>query len=213
MDIKTYNQYLFKHPFTCIVNGPTGCGKTHLLFQILENTERLFDLKPERIVYCYSEYQPIFSQYKNTNIEFNEGVIEKQLLDPNIRNLIIFDDLMDDCSDNSEIRDLFTKGSHHRNISVIMLTQNLFCRGKHFRTMSLNTHYMIVFKNPRDSSQIKFLSRQMFPNKSKFLNDAYYDATKNGYSYLFLDTSPSTNDDLRVQTDIININRIVYIKK
>ena len=133
--------------------------------------------------------------------------------DPKIRNLILFDDLMDDCSDNSEIRDLFTKGSHHRNISDIMLTQNLFCRGKHFRTMSLNTHYMIVFKNPRDSSQIKFLSRQMFPNKSKFLNDAYYDATKNGYSYLFLDTSPSTNDDLRVQTDIININRIVYIKK
>jgi len=53
----------------------------------------------------------------------------------------------------------------------------------------------------------------MFPNKSKFLNDAYYDATKNGYSYLFLDASASSSDDLRVQTDIISQNRIVYIRK
>jgi hypothetical protein len=175
--------------------------------------ERLFDQQPERVVYCYSEYQPIFNEYENTKIEFHEGIIEKESLDPKIRNLIVFDDLMDDCSDNTEIRDLYTKGSHHRNISVIMLTQNLFCRGKHFRTMSLNTHYMIIFKNPRDSSQIKNLSRQMFPNKSKFLNDAYYDATKNGYSYLFLDASASSSDDLRVQTDIISQNRIVYIRK
>jgi hypothetical protein len=41
---------------------------------------------------------------------------------------------------------------HHRNISVMYIVQNLFHRGKHHRTIGLNAHYMVVFKNPRDVS-------------------------------------------------------------
>jgi UDP-N-acetyl-D-mannosaminuronic acid transferase (WecB/TagA/CpsF family) len=41
--------------------------------------------------------------------------------------------------------------------------QNLFHRGKHHRTISLNAHYMVVFKNPRDVLQIMALANQMYP--------------------------------------------------
>src|SRR5258706_1291764 len=54
-----------------------------------------------------------------------------------------------------------SKISHHRNVSVLYLTQNLFFKSKHSRTMSLNSHYIIVFKNPRDVTQIKTLAAQM----------------------------------------------------
>ena len=45
------------------------------------------------------------------------------------------------------------------------------------RTISLNAHYLILFKNPRDASQINHLAKQMYPTKSKFMVEAYRDAT------------------------------------
>ncbi|KAG8238309.1 hypothetical protein J437_LFUL017844 [Ladona fulva] len=82
---------------------------------------------------------------------------------------------------------LFTKGSHHRNLSVIHLTQNLFHQGKGARDISLNTHYIVYFKNPRDRSQIFHLSRQLHPENPKFVQESYNDATEKPHGYLFID--------------------------
>ena len=46
------------------------------------------------------------------------------------------------------VANLFTKGSHHRNVSVVFLAQNLLPKNKCARTMSLNAHYIVLFKNP-----------------------------------------------------------------
>ena len=73
--------------------------------------------------------------------------------------LLVIDDLMSET--NSEINELFTKGSHHQNISVIFITQNLFYTEKDTRTMNLNTHYIVLFKNPRDATQVAHFGRQM----------------------------------------------------
>ena len=40
----------FKHPFTCIVAGPTGCGKTTFVTRLLRFASAIIDLPPERIV-------------------------------------------------------------------------------------------------------------------------------------------------------------------
>ena len=63
---------------------------------------------------------------------------------------------------------LFTKGSHHRNVSVVFLAQNLFPKNKFARTMSLNAHYIVLFKNPKDTSQFANLARQMYPKQWQF---------------------------------------------
>jgi len=57
--------------------------------------------------------------------------------------LLIVDDLMNETDDS--VANLFTKGSHHRNIIVAFLVQNLFHKNKHIRTISLNAHYMVLF--------------------------------------------------------------------
>ena len=62
-------------------------------------------------------------------------------LDPRDKHFIILDDLMDET--DQRVASLFTKKSHHRNISVMYIVQNLFHRGKHHRTISLNAHYMV----------------------------------------------------------------------
>ena len=68
--------------------------------------------------------------------------------------------------------------------------------------MSLNSHYMIIFKNPRDTLQVQTLVRQMYPGKSKFLTDAYKDASEKPYGYLVLDLKPETGEKFRVRTNI-----------
>jgi len=55
--------------------------------------------------------------------------------------LIILDDLLNDAY-SKEMCDLFTKGSNHRNISVILITQNLFHQERYCRNISLNAKYL-----------------------------------------------------------------------
>jgi len=65
--------------------------------------------------------------------------------------LVIVDDLNDVYS--KQVCDLFTIGSLHRNISVILITRNLFLQGRYCRDISLNARYMVVFINVRDKKQ------------------------------------------------------------
>ena len=62
------------------------------------------------------------------------------------RKLLIFDDLMEEASRRKDVKNLFTRG-RHEDMSVIFLAQNTFHQTRHFRKISLNTDYFIIFKN------------------------------------------------------------------
>lgn len=168
----------------------------------------------ERIIFYYSEWQPSYVEY-GSSIEFHEGLPQSAdyANDPRAK-LVIIDDLMREASNNS-VTDLFTKGSHHKNLSVIFITQNLFHQGRGQRDISLNTNYIIVFKNPRDRAQIQHLARQVYPENPRFLQEAYYDATSKPHGYLLLDLKQSTADNCRVRTCIFpdDPHHFVYIPR
>ena len=63
--------------------------------------------------------------------------------------------------------------------------QNLFPPGKEARTRSLNTHYYVIFKNPRDQSQFNMFARQVRPTKWKALIEIFLHVTSEPYQYLF----------------------------
>jgi len=170
----------FIHPFTAIVTGPTCCGKTRFVFRLIDNASSIISPSPTKIVYFYGEYQQLFNQYPHT--EFHQGLPNIEDFDGKEPTLVIIDDLMQET--NETVANMFTKGSHHKNISVVFLAQNLFPKKKFARTMSLNAHYMVLFKNPRDVSQFANLARQMYPKASQFAVEAYRDATREPYSYL-----------------------------
>ncbi len=207
-----FNVEIFTHQFTAIIAGPTGCGKTCLLTKILKDTTKFIINSPSKIYYCYAHYQDIFDCSKH-QVEFVKGLVNIDELDPTFPNLIIYDDLMDECQNDKSIEHLFTRGSHHKNISVIMLTQNIFNKGKFSRTINLNSHYTILFNNPRDRTQIRYLAREMYPENSKFLIEAFNDATKSAHGYIFIDNKQETNDKIRVQSNIIDEIRSVYVNK
>ena len=68
-------------------------------------------------------------------------------------------------SKDKRIADLFTKGSHHRNLSIIYIVQNTFHQGKEMINISLSAHYIVLFKSPRDKQQISMLARQVNPGR------------------------------------------------
>ena len=82
------------------------------------------------------------------------------------------------------------------------IVQNLFHRGKYQRTISLNAHYMVVFKNPRDVSQIMALAQQMYPKRTKYFLEAYAATTARPHGYLLIDMKQDTPDILRLRHQI-----------
>ena len=155
-----------KHPFTSIVAGPTSCGKSSWVAQLLQNQRKIIP-SPDKIYWCYGEWQSLYDTI--TGVEFVEGILDIKSLDKNTRTLLIIDDLMS--TKDEALTKLFTKDSHHLNISVIYITQNIFDQTKGRRTMSLNAQYMIAFKNPRDRGQISTLASQMFPTQQGYMTD------------------------------------------
>jgi hypothetical protein len=192
--------FQFRHPLTCIIAGPTQSGKTYFIFDLLKNIHKLFTPVPSRIIWCYGEYQELLKTLP-PNVEICEGLNAVHELTGEESTLVIVDDLMEEAG--KEIANLFTKGSHHKNLSIIMVVQNIFHQSKIMRTISLNAHYLVLFKNPRDAGQIRHLATQLFPGNSAFLVDAYRQATQKPHGYLVLDLTQDTSDNQRVLSDIL----------
>lgn len=93
--------------------------------------------------------------------------------------------------------DPFTKGSHRRNISLILITQKLFHQGRFSKDISLNAKYLVVFKNVRDKIQFAYLGRQVYPEDSNGLYDSYLDDTRRQNGYRLLDLTQNSDDRLR----------------
>jgi hypothetical protein len=111
------------------------------------------------------------------------------------------------------IADPFTKGSHHRNLSIVYIVQNIFHQGKEMRNISLNAHYIVLFKSPRDKQQISMLARQVSPGKVQEFMRSYEDATSRTHRYLMLDLKPTTSDQDRLKTNILPGEIAKFVQK
>jgi hypothetical protein len=194
-------------PFTCVISGPTGSGKSVFVQRLLKHAKSVIDPPPDRILYCYGVYQTVFAEFQG--VVFHEGLPSLAEFDGRNHTLVIIDDLMHET--NNEVTKLFTRGSHHTNTSVIYITQNMFHPDKETRTITLNAQYLVLFKNVRDKSQIAHLSRQMYPGRSKHMTESYIDATSVPYSYLFVDLKPQTDDKHRLKASIFPDDKENYV--
>lgn len=201
----------WKHPFTCLLAGPTGSGKTHFACQLIKHADELISSPPEHIMWIYDNDDPESVACIPHNVELTKDLDSIDGLSPNERHLIIVDDKMTDDETAEKMEALFTQGSHHKNISVVYIIQNLFNRHKRHRTISLNTHYLVVFKNPRDRTQIQTLARQTHPGNSKFVLEAYNLATEKPHGYLLLDLHQNTDEAIRLRTEVFEYPQRVFI--
>ena len=177
----------------------------------------MIDGVPEKILYCYGAYQSMFDEMKNEipNIFFVEGLPNDLLdmVDSRQRNLLILDDLMSELADNKMMIQLFTKGRHN-NLSVIFIVHNLFYQGKEMRTVSLNASYIVLFRSPRDKTQIMNLAKQMYPGNAKFVLEAYENAAERSHEYLVIDLRSNTPEQFRLRTNIFpDETQYAYVRR
>ena len=78
---------------------------------------------------------------------------------------------------DQRIADLFTKGSQHRNISEVYLTQNVLPQGKACRDIALITQYLVLFNNLIDRQQVATLAKRIYPSTSAAFMRKIEDAT------------------------------------
>ena len=200
------------HSFTAIIAGPSRAGKSTFVARLLKFHKTMITPPPDKIYYCYGEWQKLYESPSFEGVEFHHGDIDINDINKDNNNLILYDDLMTQCNVNMEM--MCTKYSHHRNASVIFITQNIFQKSHHLRTMSLNASYLVLFKNPRDVNQISYLSRQMYPKQPNFLTDSFTDATEPSFGYLFIDLNQETEDILRIRTKIfLDEKTYTYVPK
>ena len=194
-------EFVLPTPTTILVAGPTGSGKTELVSRMLRDSRGYFSDDIHEIRYHYGAWQDRFDLMKqeDSRYVFVPGVpTTTDLPDGSKHTVMVIDDLMKEVSESTTTTDIFTKYSHHRNMTVIFIVQKLYSDSKNARIISGNAQIIVLFKNPRDSRAITVLGSQMFPGRKGFLTSAFADATKEPYSYLVVNAHQSTKEDLRV---------------
>ena len=206
----------FTTPANVYVCGQSQSDKSYLVRSMLCYLNELFYPVPNKIIYCYGVRQREFGEMESkiSNICFVEGFPENlfDILERCQNSLVVVDDLMSECFNDQRMSDLFTRGSHHCGISVMYLTQNLFLPGKQSRTISLNSHYMIIFKNRRDILGFSTLARQIYPKKTNYILESFQDDTNRPFGYLMLDMHqygkpnlPKVYRDLYVVLELLQV--------
>ncbi len=146
-------------------------------------------------------WQPLYEQMAvdMPNISFVEG-IQVPEINTGLPYVVIIDDQMMDATHSKTVCDMFTVGSHHQNMSVICIFHNLFQQGPVSRSISLNAQYLVLFKSPRDVSQINYLARQMYPQNTSVLMDKYKKATSPPHGCLIVDLKQDTPESQRIRS-------------
>jgi len=224
MELPAVAQINFVHPSTFIVSGPTGCGKTKFVARVLQE-QMLRDadgLPAQRIIWFYgAEQLELFDELRKAlsplvKLDFLAGLdgAEATLdtLEPSSRNIVVIDDLMQEAKDDKAVAKLFTVDSHHANTSVFYMVQNLFPKGAQSTTISRNAHYFVLFKNPRDTGEVRTLATQMLSGKvvgrktsssvRAFVEMFGHVTDDKPFSYLVVDLRPETWEAYRYRTDI-----------
>ena len=127
--------------------------------------------------------------------------------------LFILDDLAQEASNSPLVCKLLNNYVHHKNISVFLVLQDLFCPGKYRVSFLKTIHYLILFNNPLNHSVAKIIAQRFMPNNVRAFIDVYNEIFKQPYSYLLLDGHQKTPNILRIRSDIFNLGQTVFIVK
>ena len=142
---------------------------------------------------------------KEHGVKFQDGIPGFELLPKWFPEggLLVFDDPMKEGGNDKRVLDMFTKHSHHHNITVMYLCQDIFPPGKYCKSISRNAHYIVAFKNPRDQLGMRNLLLQAFPTRWQDVHDTFRRVTERPFAYMLLDFHSKSDDNLRIITHLL----------
>jgi hypothetical protein len=217
-----YYEFEWPHirpPFRMLVAGSSGSGKTYIVKQMLENMDEVFGHTFATIKYCFRAPDPLIYEVTANlpQIEPCDGIPMDYITNPGAYKnpgdhvLLILDDLIHAASKSAAVDQLFAVNARHWNISVILITQNVYIKSPFMVNISLNTTHMIVTENKRNPSQFFRLAQQLEPALWRQLVDAHERALKmRRYGYLIIDLDKHTSPKLKYYTGLLQTSPRFY---
>lgn len=205
MSVQDINSYVFDSPCTISLAGGTKSGKSTWIFQLIKNRDDLFKQKTTKVIYCYGIWDKNFESV--SDVEFIKGIpsdienINPEFsFDQSSHVLLILDDLVHDIVNNFDVQNLFTRGSHHSNVSVVFTSQNMYYQGRCGKTIRNNVMYWVVFNKSCDLLQLSTLGSRygIKPALMYAIDDNQYTM----YAYILIDLCPTNVSKIKVLTGI-----------
>ena len=141
----------WNHPASCIFSGSSGTGKTNLAYELVKNQH--FTKKIKHVFYfgCDNEHSNRLNWDKTLpeiSVTYEEGLPSSSFFSKIPKNsLVVIDDQFYDAVNASQLANAFTFDRRHRKFSIILITQNLFEKGKYNKTIRNNCEILVLFRN------------------------------------------------------------------
>lgn len=193
-----------KIPFSMLVSASSSSGKTHLVRDLVINHYRMFDTPAiSEIVWLYHPRafdENLAQQLKaalTIPIRFIEGFPAAALSegtlfesDNNATKLLVLDDIVATALRSPVFIELFTVMSHHNNICVIGILQNLHAHtAQHRQLMNniiRNLSYLVLFPDRRNMSTVKQVARTYFHAEEYKLIKPFKQLIESKEKYLYM---------------------------
>lgn len=189
---------LLPNSIRCIIAGPSNCGKTNLLINLIISEH---GLKFENIyVYSKTLWQPKYKYLEKLfrplhGIGYNQFSTCDELIEPkNVKpnSIIIFDDVI--CEKNQDIIKQYFSMGRHRSVDSFYLTTTYARVGKHL--IRDNCNFLIFFR--QDELNLKHIYNDMgvgchmkFDQFQKFCFECWAEK----YGFVVIDLDSEVEDD------------------
>ena len=203
----------FTFPFRMILAGSSGSGKTHFAGRLLEKQD-LFEQNVSAVYYyypCYLKEAPVnWHELLDIPVSYHVGLPTKEeLMEMPSRSCVVIDDSFDSAIQSSAIDHLFRVISGKRKISVIVMTQNNFTKGRYGREIRNSCNYSVLFRNCCDTSINQNVARMA--GLKKAFEAASNDQNGVKFPYIFIDQSQQGQmSNFRLYSDIFSDQKIVW---
>lgn len=141
----------WNHPASCIFSGSSGTGKTNLAFELIKNQHFSKPIKHVFYFGCDNDHSNRLSwdkKLKDIAVTYEEGLPSSSFFSRIPKgSLVVIDDQFTDAVNASQLANAFTFDRRHRKFSIILITQNLFEKGKYNKTIRNNCEILVLFRN------------------------------------------------------------------
>ena len=187
-----------------LVAASSKQGKSYLVRDILLNHYSLIDKPLESIIWLYhknSRDDELFETLKkelNVPIEFMEGfpaeeISQEKLFKGDGLKCLVLDDVVTTALKSPVFVDLFTVISHHSNVCIIAILQNIFCETSGQRQIMnniiRNLTYLVLFPDRRQMAACKQIARTYFNGEEYKLVRPFKELIDTGqkHTYMLID--------------------------
>lgn len=195
-----------------LIAGQATSGKSVLSYKIFKYADKIFTPKPKSKLYAYGIYNELVPKIKKLGVLTLPGLPSDEIIDKLEKPaLIVLDDLMIEANEKY-LNPLYTRSIHHKNLCVFHNVQNIF--DKNLVVARKNSQYFFLMRSPTGALDRRNFAAQNFPGQKEYFDEAFNEATKEKFSYLFANFHPKSDPALKLMTNIFpGEDHIAFIPK